>query len=50
MFHFAPSMNNPEMNAPSLGCSVSSLGSLFRGIKSNSSLSIGAPLAFLLKR
>jgi len=47
-FHFPPSMYKLEMKAPSFGCSLISCGSLGTGTKSNSSLSIGAPLAFLL--
>ena len=47
-FQFAPSIYRFEINAPSFGCSVISLGSFGTGTKSNSNLSIGAPLAFLL--
>jgi hypothetical protein len=36
------------MYAPSFGYSVISSGDLFEGIKSNSSLSIGTPMFFLL--
>lgn len=47
-FHLAPSRSKFVINPPSFGCSVISSAIFERGIKSNSNLSIGASLAFLL--